>query len=68
MRVTSGINVESLKNYMREQYPHISFDYTDEEIISYLNQNYVFKLGNDIPKVCNLLADHLLAEGAEAVE
>ena len=68
MKVTSGINLESLKDYMRVNYPHISFDYTDEEITSYLNQNYVFKLGNNIPAVCDLLADHLLANGAEAVE
>lgn len=68
LKITSGIDLEELKTYFRENYGYIDFDFTDEQLVAYLNQNYVFKLGNNIPKVCNLLADYLLANGAEAQE
>jgi hypothetical protein len=63
LKVTSGIDLEELKNYMTKNFSHITFDYSDAELVGYLNQNYVFKLGNNIPAVCNLLVDHLLANG-----
>lgn len=68
LKITSGIDLNELKEYFREHYGYIDFDFTDEQIVQYLNQNYVAKIGNNIPMVCNLLADHLLANGAFAQE
>lgn len=68
LKITSGIDLNELKDYFREHYGYIDFDFTDEQIVQYLNQNYVAKIGNNIPMVCNLLADHLLANGAFAQE
>lgn len=68
LKITSGINLDELKEYFREHYGYIDFDFTDKQLVQYLNQNYVAKIGNNIPVVCNLLADHLLANGAFAQE
>lgn len=68
LKITSGIDLNELKDYFSRHYGYIYFDYEDVQIVQYLNQNYVAKIGNNIPVVCNLLADHLLANGAFAQE
>jgi ABC-type Fe2+-enterobactin transport system substrate-binding protein len=64
LKITSGIVLEELKSYFNEYYSYLNIDcsdITDTELVQWLNQNYVFKLGKDLAKVCDLLRDHLLA-------
>lgn len=61
-----GISLEELKEYFCTHYPHIDCDITDVNLVKWMQQGYVKALS--ITRMADLLADHLLANGAYAQE
>jgi len=61
LKSAAGVNLREVKEYFYQNYSHISFDWSDTKLIKYLNQSYVARVGNNMPIICDMLADHLLA-------
>ena len=66
-KMKNQITLSELKEYFREHYGYISNEMSDKELNDFLNRPYIQKLGRKISIVADLLADGLLADGAEAI-
>lgn len=62
------VSISELKEYFQLHYGFIDLEMTDSELREYLNQGYIIRLGSNLPMIADLLADHLLAQGANAIE
>jgi len=66
MTTLKGIMVQELKDYFLANYGHISLELNNKEIYDLLKR-WNFR-GYSLKRCADLLADHLLANGAEAQE
>jgi hypothetical protein len=57
---------EAVKDYFARHYSYVDFDISDEELKEFLNRSYI--IAEPLIRVCDLLYDKLISEGAEVQE